>query len=54
MVKIVKYIPYIVPLGNGLYQINSGRFSYVTGLQGAIEADEALRAAAKKYCANVE
>lgn len=44
------YVPYIVPLGDGLFQVNGGgKFSYITGKQGVIEADKALRKAAEEY-----
>ena len=43
------YVPYIVPLGDGLFQVNGGSLSYVTDEQGAIEADRLLRKAAEEY-----
>lgn len=44
------YVPYIVPLGNGLYQVNGGDgFSYITGIDGVIAADKALRKAIEEH-----
>jgi len=44
------YVPYIVDIGNGLYQVNGDHtFSYVTNKQGAEEAHKALVKLVEEY-----
>jgi hypothetical protein len=48
------YKPFIEYIGDGLYQINAGRYSCICSKAGAMEFDKALKQKAEEYVKNIK